>query len=265
MRAVNPTPISAEWLRAQARDHVWAFNRVSRAFHPEEPFDTWGALAVLECFLGQHPMQRATSTQAATCQAGRFVAYERLGLSAGSAEIFRLVGPWVRATWVGNARSKPPLAYAEAGEWDAALLRNEAVAIFAGPIAGELLAGRDALNSIGELHAASALAIRAAELDGRVPSEMLRELVIGASALVERDDTIIGIVADELRCRKHISDDRPQMIPTVLQHLGREPVNTALPSPRDHALCYKIMGAFEHLVFLIQGVAIRGQLGELVR
>jgi hypothetical protein len=139
---------------------------------------------------------------------------------------------------------------------DAATLRNEAVAVFAGPIAGELLARRDASNSIGELHSASVLARRAAELEGCAPSELLRNVVLEATALVEREDAMIRIVAGVLKSRKHISNDRPSLIPKVLSNVGREPIKTALLSPRGHAHFDKIMGALEHLWFLCGEMAL---------
>lgn len=183
-------------------------------------------------------------------QAGCFFAYERLGLTAGEAEIFRSPSPWNRVTWEGEARSKPSLDFAEPREWDAATLRNVAAALFAGPIAGELWAGRDALNSIGGLHAASTVAFRAAELDRRVASEQLGKRVAEAIALVESDEQLIQIIAEVLERSRCIDRNRPWMIPKVLQHVGRGAIKAASLSLQGRALSDKIRGALAQLEFL---------------
>jgi hypothetical protein len=250
MRTVSPPPIDPEWLGVQASHHLAEVARVMRAFFPERGPPTQTALAVMECWLVHHPMQRTTAKQAAMCQAARFVAYERLGLSAGDAMIFSQPGPWARYTWEGNARPWPLLDYTQPEEWDAGLVRNEAVAIFAGPIAGELLAERDALNSVGELLAACALVSKATDLGGEAPSDVLRELVVEATALVERCARPIDSIAYKLKQSRLIDNKRPWLIPATLKLVERGPIDTTLLSPAGRALCDKITRALREFEFL---------------
>jgi hypothetical protein len=213
MRSLGYQPptkgIGSETLRAQARAHVRQISRAYEAFYPDVPRDEEGmSLTVLEPFLAIHPMQAATRDQVAIHEAGHFVAFERLGLLAGNAEIRGSAGG--RNGWSGRATSWHWRSYQRPEDWDAASLRREALTVLAGPIAEELSGAGDTLSSIGELVEASVLAFRAAASDGPVPSDVLREVLIEAISLVERHaPEILGIGEVLARKRRIFCGDRP--------------------------------------------------------
>ena len=258
----SPTKdIGSETLRAQARAHVRQISRAYEAFYPDVERDEEGmSLTVLELFLAIHPMQAATRGQVAIHEAGHFVAFERLGLLAGDAEIRGSAGG--RNGWRGRATSWDWRSYRRPEDWDAPSLRREAVAVLAGPMAEELSGGGDALSGIGELVEASVLAFRAAASDDRAPSEVLREVLIETISLVERHAPEIRGIGEVLARKKRIfCGDRP--IREILARVPRGPIDIRPLSGRGQAIFGKVMGAFEHLGFLIQGVATDEQLGEL--
>jgi hypothetical protein len=232
-----------------------------RAFYPHVPRDPEGTpRTVLELFLARHAMRAATKWMVAIHEAGHGVAYERLGLLLRKAEIRGSAGG--HSGWGGTAYSFSCLSYRRPQDWDAAALRREAMAALAGPIAEELLGGGDALGSIGELVDASVLALRAADLEGRdAPSEVVHEILHGTISLVERHAPEILGIGGVLTKRKCIyREDRP--IRRILARVPQGLIETGPISERGQVLFDKIMGAYTHLVFLIEGVATDEELAR---
>jgi hypothetical protein len=229
-------------IHAQARGHLNYYIEPARrevlGLYCNGPFDDDAVLARLKVFLTAHPMGEVTKWLAALHEAGHFVAYERLGFLAGTAEIRG--SRFGRGGWGGGAcRWSPPIYDGRLAPDD--FLRDARGAL-AGPIAEELLGGGDALHIIGELIDASIRSDRAAELWGRDSIEMWDETLLGAVALVEHHEPEILDIAALLECRGRISRlDRP--VEKILARVTPGPIDRGAVSQRGLALARRVTEA----------------------
>jgi hypothetical protein len=182
----------------------------------------------IAAFLYAHPMQAASKKQAAMHEAAHLNAYEIEGMVAFDA---RIKGSrFERDSWGGEARCENPIdkfPYYRPGD----LLREARVA-FAGPVAEDLLAGGDALSSIGELFEGRILVARAAALLGGDKGQVLRETLMEAAAIVERHAPQIEEVADLLMRRRHI-DRFERSTQKILSRVRQAPIAASELSQRS--------------------------------
>jgi hypothetical protein len=226
-------------LHAQARGHLNYYIKPAcrevLGLHCNGPFDDDAALASLKVFLTAHPMGTVTRGDAAFHESGHFVAYERLGFLAGTAEIYG--SPFGRGRWGGGASCWNHLIYD--GHLAPDDFLRDAQGALAGPIAEDLLGGSDALRIIGELVDAVIRSGRAAELLGRDAFEIWNETLLGAVALVERHSPEILDIAAVLERKKRISRlDRP--VEKILMRVEEAPIDMGAVSQRGLALARKI-------------------------
>ena len=204
-----------------------------------------GQDALENAFRARHPTRAATRKQAALRAAGRFIAFERLGMGATFAVIRGSAGG--RHGWDGHAHAVYRAAPKQGREASPlATFRGEATAALCGPVAEELLGGDDLLNSVGLLVAGASYARRAAELEGRDEDAVAREVVASAIGLVERHEDDIWAVADMLAAEKRV-DSRDFAVKDIFAHLPRGPFVAAPLSAKGQALCDKIVGALAEL------------------
>ena len=255
MFGLDPPPSAAEVIESWASYHAnrlrytWLF-----VFGPAEPYPDELIRRVFGAYVTGHPHAPASQRPAANHEAAHFIAAERLGLKAGKAEIHG--SPGGHGGWGGLAGSLDWHNYAHPEDWDAAALRCAAVSTLAGPIGEELLAGGDALSSIGELCVAEGLALRCGVDEDREPWVVIREVVFEATALVEQCRAEIGCAADVLARRKRITCWlRP--VKKILARVPRGPIDIGGLSAAGRVLCDKIMGAFEELESLATLVEVQ--------
>jgi hypothetical protein len=229
-------------IHAQARGHLNYYIEPARrevlGLYCNGPFDDDAVLARLKVFLTAHPMGEVTKWLAALHEAGHFVAYERLGFLAGTAEIRG--SRFGRSGWGGGAcRWSPPIYNGRLAPDD---FLRDAQGALAGPIAEELLGNGDVLDSIGELVDAAIRSARAAELRGRDSIEMWDETLLGAVALVEHHKPEILDIAALLECRGRISRlDRP--VEKILARVTPGPIDRGAVSQRGLALARRVTEA----------------------
>ena len=238
MRRLDPPLTPADVVRSQARARLDPINQAYQDVRGrDEPFDDDAVLASLKVFLARHPTRPATEEQAASHEAGHFVAYERLGFLATTAEIYG--SRFGRGGWGGAARRWNSPVYNWLQDWYPDAFLRDAQAMLAGPIAEELIGGGDALSSVGEVIAASVLVRRAAELLGRDTIEMWGETLLGAVALVEHHKPEILDIAAVLERKKRISrTDRP--VEKILARVTPGPIGRGAVSQHGLALARKI-------------------------
>lgn len=194
-----------ERIVGQARNHARVRGHDYRTiFGPHEWWADEPLIGPLEEFLTRHPMSAASKEMVALHEAGHSITFERLGMWMAFAHIHG--SAFGHYGWSGGASARNSVVWDPRPEtWDLAAFRGEARSALAGPIAEELLGGGDALGSIGELAGARCWAERVAELEGREEHEVVREVVISATSLVERYEGDIRDLADVLARRKRIS------------------------------------------------------------
>jgi hypothetical protein len=261
MRAVNPPPNPAEVVRSQARYQLERLNRTYNDLWPHGPRNEGSDLGILEAFTLRHPMTAATKEQAAIHEAGHSIAYERLGMMMNAAEI---TGPrFGRGGWGGTAQYCELFYGPWRGEWYPDAMQRGAIATLAGPIAEELIGRGEALSSLGEVVAAIVLVRRAAELEGRKPSEFLHEVFLGTSRLVARHEPEIRDIGALLIKGGRIHRSQPS-VRKILSRVPRAAIDTEPLSVSGQTLFDKLMGAFEELRLLASSAraAARGELSE---
>ena len=221
----------------------WTYQKVHG---PDKPLDDGAVLAQLEAFLVKHPMRAPTRMQAGIHEAAHFVAFERLGLVAGTAAIYG--SAFGRAGWGGEASAWNSLYHIPTlpQDWSPDALLREAQAGLAGPLAEELLGDGDVLGSIGELVEAAVFAERAGQLTNRDESEARRDALLGAVSLVERHAPEVLDIAALLERRGRISRSQPS-IRKILARVKQAAVATGSVSERGVALARKIEDAVKEL------------------
>jgi hypothetical protein len=178
-------------------------------------------------------MCEVTKWLAALHEAGHFVAYERLGFLAGTAEIGESGG--------GHACPWAPPIYSYPLAPDDFL--RDAQAVLAGPIAEELLGGGDLLgSSIGELIDAAIRSRRAADLAGRDSIEMWDETLLGAVALIEHHKPEILDIAAVLE-REGCIWRTNSAVNKILMRVEEAPIDMRAVSERGLALADRITEA----------------------
>jgi len=172
------------------------FERLRRNFSLTARPDN-GQDALETAFRARHPTRAATRKQAELRAAGRFVAFQRLGMWAtfaitrGSADGHR--------GWDGRAYALYRAAPQQGRKVSPhATFRAEAIAALCAPVAEELWGSHDLLNSVSLLVAGASYARCAAELEGRDEDAVAREVVTSASSLAERHGDDIWAIADML-------------------------------------------------------------------
>ncbi len=219
------------------------FERLRRNFGLTARPDN-GQEALENAFRARHPTPAATREQAALRAAGRFIAFQRLGMGATFAVIRGSAGG--HRGWDGHAHAVYRAAPKQGREASPlATFRGEATAALCGPVAEELLGDDDLLNSVSLLVVGASYVRRAAELEGRDEDTLAREVVASAVGLVERHDDDIWAVADMLTADKRVERrDRAfkDIFAPLPPPLVMEPVSDC-----GQALCDKITGALAEL------------------
>lgn len=250
MPSRDPLTGPPELAALQASGHAkqierdWSTLFGSAANYPERAIRS-----ALELWLAGHPTTGATREMAAFHEAGHFVLFERMGISAQTAKIHGSAGG--RGAWTGGAGAwgQPDRACViNAKTWGHVPLWGEAIATLAGPIAEELVGEGDALSSIGELVGASLWAGRVGKLTGQPSDAAVLKAAIEAISLVERLAPEIRDIGELLAHRKRISRDD---VLKILARVPRGPVKAEPLSEDGQALCNQIMAAFEQVWFSV--------------
>lgn len=261
MARVNPPTDPAELTARQAAGHTDQIRTEWRLiFGPNESYPEDAIRAALAPWLAGHLTRGATREQAAIHEAAHLVAFERVGMIACTAQIYRSRGG--QGAWAGTAGP------AERAGWSRiwgknfggpTMIRGEAIAAMAGPIAEEVIGGGDALSSIGELVSASLWAMRAGELAGQPWKATVSSAVVESISLVEQHAPDIQAIGQVLARRKCISRGD---VEGILARVPQGPVVATPLSAAGQALHDEIMGAFEQ-VWLSAPVLYR--LGEALQ
>ena len=182
MRRRNPPRTLGEHLALAAPAHTDLILAAYRHLYPDKEWGGWTGgvlLAAIERFLRRRLWPSPSRGEAAAHEAGHLTLSARLGLDPRGVEIW---GKRDLRGWGGGMSCLgPPFFHSPINpQDDADLLWRVAAAMLAGPIAEDRWGdeGR-AIANVGELIAASAWAYKAAELSGRDPGEVWRE-VLGA-------------------------------------------------------------------------------------
>lgn len=247
MPSLDPSTGRTELAARQAAGHTdqierdWSTLFGSTANYPEKAIRS-----ALTPWLARHPTTGATT--AAVHEAGHFVLFERMGMSAQTAKIHGSAGG--RGAWTGSAGAwgQPDrTCVANAKTWGHAPPWGKAIATLAGPIAEELVGEGDALSSIGELVGATLWAVRVGKLRGQPSDAAVLKAVTEAISLVERLAPEIRDVGEVLARRKRISRDLS--IEKILARVPRGPVRAEPLSEDGQTLGNQIIAAFEQVWF----------------
>ena len=233
-------------VHSQARYHEALIRRALRQVHcRSEPLGKDVVLAGLEALLAKHPMQGATREQAAVHEAAHLVFDEAAGMGPTTAKIFGT--PGFSRGWGGEARAMGARCFEQTPErHDPIEFLRDARQSVAGTVAEELIAGGDALSSIGELVQAWAYVYRASELWGCDHAALWRKTLSRAVALMEHYGSEIRDIAKVLDRRRRIFDSTPS-VRKILPRVWQTPVELRSVSERGVALARKIEDATSEL------------------
>jgi hypothetical protein len=219
---------------------------VQQAHCQTKPLDEDVVRAGLEALLAKHPLPGATKDQAAVHEAAHLVSHKAAGMGPTRARIFGSSG--FSRGWGGEARAMGPRCVEQLPEkHDPREFVRDARTLVAGPVAEELIAGGDALSSIGELVQAWVYVNRASELLDCDHTSLWRKLLAGTVTFVEHHASEIHDVAKVLERRREIHDDTPA-VRRILGRVKQAPVGLKSMSNLGRALARKIDDAVNEVM-----------------
>lgn len=220
------TPRAARWFEPLAGSHTYCVMKAMRLLYRHLP-DTadQDVRRFVEGCLERHPPELRIQRQIALHEAGHYLAFEAEGMIAGSAEIHGSAGG--HDGWGGTAKAFERPFY-DGEPYGPGDLLSEARSALAGPWSEVALGGGDLYGSISEIIEAVFLGVRAAEMLGRNPNQVLTDILVGAAAIVDTYRDEIEEVATRLMSRRRIG--RNKSLERLLARVQEVPVES-LPKP----------------------------------